>query len=309
VSQTSSAPGKMILLGEHAVVFGQPAIAVAVNLRLRCRMEPATSSTLNGAPLSEISHSYVHHAIRLSGHEGPLALTTASEIPSGSGLGSSAAVSTSLLALLLSRRGSFSGEDVARKAFEVELAVQGRASPVDTSTSVHGRGVLIDNAPGENLLWRIQKDSREWYVHHCDVPRLTFVIGFTGIRASTGPLVAKVKRYHDRTVFARDIIQEIGQLTREGITRLRRGDAVGLGELMTKDHRLLTILGVSSPELDRLVSAALPDSYGAKLTGAGGGGSMIALTDRPKQVSEAIRLKGGIPYEVAIGEDGVRIEH
>lgn len=309
MSQTSSAPGKMILLGEHAVVFGQPAVAVAVNLRLRCRMEPATSSTLNGAPISEASHPYVRHALRLSGHEGPLALTTTSEIPSGSGLGSSAAVSTSLLALLLSRGGSFSGEDVARKAFEVELAVQGRASPVDTSTSVHGRGVLIDNAPGENLLWRIQKDSREWYVHHCDVPRLTFVIGFTGIRASTGPLVAKVKRYYDRTVFARDIIQEIGQLTREGITKLKRGDVVGLGELMTKDHRLLAILGVSSPELDRLVSAALPDSYGAKLTGAGGGGSMIALTDHPKQVSEAIRLKGGIPFEVAIGEDGVRIEH
>ncbi|HOQ27095.1 MAG TPA: mevalonate kinase, partial [Methanomassiliicoccaceae archaeon] len=78
--------------------------------------------------------------------------------------------------------------------------------------------------------------------------------------------------------------------------------------LMTRDHNLLTILGVSSPELQRLVDAALPYSYGAKLTGAGGGGSMIALTDRPEKVVEAIQRRGGTPYVVRTGVDGVRVE-
>jgi mevalonate kinase len=121
-------------------------------------------------------------------------------------------------------------------------------------------------------------------------------------------LVAKVKRYYDRTVFARDVVDEIGQLTREAVPRMRRNDVVGLGELMTRDHRLLTILGVSTPVLDKFVEACLPYSFGAKLTGAGGGGSMIALTGRPEKVAEVIKQKGGIPYSVSIGEPGVRIE-
>jgi mevalonate kinase len=77
---------------------------------------------------------------------------------------------------------------------------------------------------------------------------------------------------------------------------------------MTKDHRLLAILGVSSKELDKLVKATLPYSYGAKLTGAGGGGSMIALTDEPAKVSDILRAKGAIPYIVEIGVDGVRLD-
>ena len=76
---------------------------------------------------------------------------------------------------------------------------------------------------------------------------------------------------------------------------------------MTKNHKLLAILGVSSPELQKLVDAATPYSYGAKLTGGGGGGSMIALTDKPEKVYRAIELRGGIPYIVRTGVDGIKI--
>jgi mevalonate kinase len=140
------------------------------------------------------------------------------------------------------------------------------------------------------------------------VPQLNLVVGFTGISAATGPLVAKVKRFADKSKFAKEIIEEIGQLTIEGREALRRNDPVKLGSLMTKDQKLLAILGVSCQALDDLIDAALPLSYGAKLTGAGGGGSMVALTDRPDQVAEAIRKKGGYPIKVRTGVAGVRLE-
>jgi mevalonate kinase len=305
----TSAPGKVILLGEHAVVFGQPAIAVAVDLRLRCHVHRHGTFTMNGATLTEKTHPYVHNAITAHWSGEALAVETHSDIPSGSGMGSSAAISTALLAALkVLKGGRVMEEEVAREAFGVESTVQGRASPIDTSTSSHGRGIFVDSRAGDRLLWHIQRDVREWYVHDCQVPRMNLVVGYTGIHASTGPLVAKVKRYADRTVFARDIIQEIGGIVREGMKCLQASDLEALGRLMIRDHKLLAILGVSHPSLDKLVRAALPYSYGAKLTGAGGGGSMIALTDKPDEVAEAIRIKGGMPIKVMTGEGGVRLE-
>jgi mevalonate kinase len=77
---------------------------------------------------------------------------------------------------------------------------------------------------------------------------------------------------------------------------------------MSRDQKLLAILGVSCQALDDLIDASLPLSYGAKLTGAGGGGSMVALTDRPDQVAEVIRRKGGYPIKVKTGVPGVKLE-
>lgn len=305
---TVSAPGKIILLGEHAVVFGKPAIALGIDMRLTCTVEKGTENLVNGQPLSDRFHSYMHAAVRDHWTGGPLNITIDSQIPSGSGLGSSAALTVALLGAMSEMHGGIDEENIARLAFDVESTVQGRASPIDTSVSSHGQGIFIDSASHENMLWHIKRDSRQWYVHHCPVPDLTFVIGFTGVRAPTGPLVAKVKRYVDRTRFARDVVDEIAAVTTEGLKRLRDRDVVALGGLMSRDHNLLAILGVSSPDLQRLVDAALPFSYGAKLTGAGGGGSMIALTDRPEKVAGAISRRGGVPYIVRTSVDGVRSE-
>jgi len=306
---SASAPGKLILLGEHAVVFGQPAIAVAINLRLRCRIEKANESTLNGLPINVSAHPYVTRAVSTAWKHGPLAIQTDSDLPSGSGMGSSAAVTVSTLKALHGMMlDQMPDKVISEEAFEVESAVQGRASPIDTSASTHGKGIFVDRIAGEELLWHIEKDVREWYVHHCDVPPLNLVVGFTGINAPTGPLVAKVKRFVDRSGFAKDVVEEIGGLTLEGKQSLRRSDQVTLGRLMTKDHKLLAILGVSCKELDKLVKAALPHSYGAKLTGAGGGGSMIALTDEPSKVAEILKAKGAIPFMVEIGAEGARID-
>ena len=89
---------------------------------------------------------------------------------------------------------------------------------------------------------------------------------------------------------------------------LRTGDIEKVGKLMDRNHDLLAILGVNCTELQRLVDAARPHSHGAKLTGSGGGGSMIALTDKPDETAAAIKRAGGKPYIVKVSTDGVRIE-
>jgi mevalonate kinase len=304
----ASAPGKVILLGEHAVVFGRPAVALAIDLRLRCSIRPSMTPMLNGQPMDERAGPYLAAILREHCPEGPVAINIVSDLPSGSGLGSSAAVTVAALGAISAFRGGISPETIARQAFDVESTVQGRASPIDTSVSSHGGGIFISSERGERLLWEISRDTRRWFIHDCEVPRMTLVVGFTGNKAPTGPLVAKVRRYADRSGFAREIIDEIGTLTLEGMARMKARDLEALGRLMTRDHKLLTILGVSTPALQKLVDASLPHSYGAKLTGAGGGGSMIALTDEPIKVADAIKARGGIPYIVCTGVEGVRGE-
>jgi mevalonate kinase len=303
----TSAPGKVILLGEHAVVYGQPAVSLAIGLRMRVHVEQSTMSSLNGVQLTSHNYSYVSACLAKMG-SAPMSVITSSDFPSGSGLGSSAAVTVALLAALAGQYGPWKEAEVAQQAFEVECEVQGRASPIDTSTCTHGRAILVRPEPGGDLLWQMSLDSRRWCVHHLDAPDMTLVIGFTGRPAPTGPMVAKVKRYVDRSSFARDMVEEIGQVTLEGVRSMAEGDLEALGRSMSINHKLLAILGVSSPELDRLVKACLPHSYGAKLTGGGGGGSMVALTDRPDKVVEVIRSKGGQPFVATTNVPGVKEE-
>jgi mevalonate kinase len=94
----------------------------------------------------------------------------------------------------------------------------------------------------------------------------------------------------------------------EGVDATKAGNKSKIGVLMNENHQLLSELGVSHPMLEQLVEACRKDSYGAKLTGAGGGGSMIALTDSPSDVSAAIIEAGGEPILVDVGCEGVRIE-
>ncbi|MDX1534498.1 MAG: mevalonate kinase, partial [Thermoplasmata archaeon] len=238
----------------------------------------------------------------------PLSVTTQSDLPMASGMGSSAAVTVSLLACLQSGQGPLREEDIARAGFEVEHAVQGRASPIDTTTSTHGGGILLLKEPGEDFLWRIEKGETLWNLHGAALPEITFVVGSTGIEAATGPLVAQVKKRVEARSEARQAVERIGAIALEGVEALRRADLERGGELMLENHRLLNSLGVGHRALDKLVAASVPLSFGAKLTGAGGGGSMIALTSDPVAVTEALRRAGGQAFTVATVSTGVQLE-
>lgn len=302
----ASAPGKLILFGEHAVVFGEPALSTAISLRTEVFARPHTEWLADGASLEEPRYRYVKMAIDRTWTGGPLWLEIRSMIPTGAGLGSSAAVTVASLGALQELQGGLDPPAIAREAFEVEHEVQGRASPIDTSTATAGGGILVRPEAGEDLLWSIGRDTRRWFLHRCDLPPLTLVVGHTGLSAATGPLVAKVKERVDASPEAAGMVKEIGQITLDGLQALRRKDFVTAGRLMDRNQTLLNALGVGHPMLDRLVAAARPHSFGAKLTGAGGGGSMVALTDRPEKAAAAIRDAGGKAFLVRSDPVGVR---
>jgi mevalonate kinase len=301
----ASAPGKLILFGEHAVVFGEPALATAINLRAEVFARPHAEWRADGGSLDEPRYRYVRAAVQKARTKGPLWLEVRSMVPSGAGLGSSAAVTVATLGALHGMVGPVDPKSIAREAFEVEHEVQGRASPIDTSTASAGGGLLVLPKPGEGLLWTIERDSRRWYLHRTDLPPLEFVIGSTGISAATGPLVAKVKERVDADPKAREAVREIGRIALDGLQAIQGRDFARAGQLMDRNHALLTELGVGHPMLDRLVAAARGTSYGAKLTGAGGGGSMVALSARPEATAAAIRAAGGKAFIVRPDPVGV----
>jgi len=304
----ASAPGKFVILGEHAVVYGKPAIAVAINRRFNVTVRKDSEFKINNEASDIKMSPHIRYICGVNDMV-PISVQMDSKIPTGAGLGSSAALSVSFSAAMrvLNNR-SLEKAEIAKEAYEAEFFAQGRGSPMDTSASTNGYGIALNMShEKEDFLWNISKNEHAWDVSRIGVPAMTFVIGNTGIRAPTGPLVEKVGKYRGRNRFASDIVDEIGTITVEGMNALRSNDPVKLGSLMTKNHKLLSILGVSTNELNKLVKVSLPYSYGAKLTGAGGGGSMVALTDQPDKVCEAIASRGGVPFVVKTGVEGVRV--
>src|SRR3989442_10167527 len=277
----ASAPGKLILFGEHAVVFGEPALSTAINLRAEVYARPHAEWRADGGSIDEPRYRYVKTAVAKVKTAGPLWLEIRSMVPSGAGVGSSAAVTVATLGTLHGMGGSIDAKTIAREGFEVEHEVQGRASPIDTSTVSAGGGLLVLPTPRDGLLWTIERDARRWCLHRTDLPPLDFVIGNTGISAATGPLVANVQERVDRSPRAANAVREIGRITLDGLDALRRNDLVAAGRLIDRNHALLTQLGVGHPMLDRLADAARKTSYGAKLTGAAGGGRHLAPPQPP----------------------------
>lgn len=307
MTTTVSAPGKTILFGEHAVVYGEPALSLAVDRRIRCKISDAENkTTVNGYPIERKYHSFILEAINRMGTKEKMRISTESDLPSGAGMGSSAAVTVSTLGCLRRFVGKkIIEKKIAKDAFQVELNVQGNASPIDTSTSTHGNAIMISKEKKENFLWKLEREDKRWFINHSEVPEVDFVIGNTGVHSKTAPLVKKVKRFYERSNFAREIIKEIGEIVRDGAYYLKKEEYEKVGNLMDKNQELLSILGVSHPKLEKLIRGARKHSYGAKLTGAGGGGSMIALTENAEKVAKEIRKRGGTPYMIKPAKKGV----
>lgn len=309
----SSAPGKIFLFGEHAVVYGEPAVAAAVDLRATVTVEERDDDSvrvsapdlgINSAslPLQKLGRGHPDHPeldyVFRSVAEMDVSLgvdvTVESEVPVGSGLGSSAAVTVATIHALARFTGrELSRGEVARRARSVEVDVQGAASPTDTHVSAHG---------GANIV-HPDRNSHESVA----LPDVEFVAGDTGQRGSTAELVENVRVLKDRHDTITDIIHAMGRLTEEGADALERGDTDAVGELMNVNHGLLEALGVSTPLLARLVHAAREaGSPGAKITGSGGGGCMVALD--ASGVADAIAESGGRAIPLEPDTEGVRAE-
>ncbi len=296
---TCSAPGKIYLFGEHAVVYGESAIACAVELRTRVTATSSDSlmisSDLGTTGLDHEIHPYVSSAIEKLGRRN-VSVKISSDIPVGSGLGSSAAVTIATLASInLEFKLGHSNDELARMGHEIEQKVQGAASPTDTFVSTFGGVVEI---PSRRRLDRLE----------CGI-----VIGNTN-KGATSKKTAKLVKHvavlrEEYPELIDPIIRTIGSFSKKGEILVKKKDYISLGKLMNVNHGLLDALGVGTVELSSLVYAARgAGAYGAKITGAGGGGCMVALTDSPDEVASAIENAGGRAIISHFNSSGVKQE-
>jgi mevalonate kinase len=224
-------------------------------------------------------------------------VTVESNIPLGAGLGSSAAVVVAGIDAATRELGvELDSDTIANRAYQVEHDVQdGQASRADTFCSAMGGAV------------RVQGDDCRCLE---DVLSLPFVVGYDGNTGDTGKLVAGVRALREEYGFAADTVEAIGDVVRTGEGALDRGDVEEIGRLMNFNHGLLSAVGVSARSLDTMVWAAREaGALGAKLTGAGGGGCIVAL-DRSEQTHTALEYTPGCEtaFRAELDTAGVRAE-
>lgn len=316
-----TAPGKVILFGEHAVVYGHPALAAATDQRTQVEVDCCGGEfTVNGLRIHDRYHSYLLTAVKevweTRGRTDAVRIQTEGGVPSASGTGSSAALTVATVGAMHALLGRRDPAGVAQDAFRVERMTQGGGSPTDTSTSTAGGGIAIsrlDDPPNVgdrlwDLRWDDPENPRAWAVERIELPDLTVVVGNSGVKGRTDEQVAKVAHAQKKNPVVRDALADIGRITRDAVPRLRAKDFVAVGALMDKAHAALHLLGVNHPAVEHLVQVAraTPGTLGAKLTGAGGGGSMFALSERPDALAQAITAAGGTAYTLRLGGPGVR---
>lgn len=302
-------PAKVILFGEHFVVGGNSALAMTIDLptvvtaersqtdhvRIKSeslRLEATFSADGNLTESSDLKaestlrpiFEVVAFTLKKIGHstEG-FTISVKSSVPIGMGLGSSAATAVGTVSALTALLNSpLSKEEVFEAAYSLEKMVHGHPSGVDQATITFGGMISYRNGTVESTL-EISK------------PPL-LIIGNTGQRRSTGEFVGKVTKLREtRADEYRKIASEAQAISDKALDALRNGRNESLGPLMNENQRLLELVGVSSPELERLIAAARSaGALGAKLTGGGGGGCMIAVAETAtyEKVSQAIQAAG-----------------
>lgn len=321
----ASAPAKIILLGEHFVVYGEPAIVMAIDKRAYARVEKRSDNRLhvrstdlnlevffeNGSfrveqgDLKEAKMKFepvkqaIEKVMEKHGQHVGLDIEINSTVPVGAGLGSSAAVIAATTAATGAILGvKLSKEDILRITYAAEKIVHGTPSGVDPAISTMGGTMLFQMDTGFKPL-EVKTN-------------IPLIIGDTGVERSTRVQVEKVRDLVDKYPRVTEhLMKAAREIVLRAIEALKENDLETLGTMMNINHALLYGIGVSDESLEWLANAARKaGALGAKLTGAGGGGCMIALAREEKleQVSEAIQRSGGRPFVARKTEEGVRIE-
>ena len=299
--------GKIILFGEHAVVYGSRAIAAPVPLAVRARIVDEKDGVWLVIPRWGVEQRLRSDPSKQMSFEVPAALMLRelgladrsmrievySEIPRAMGLGGSAAVAVAIIrALDRHFKLDLSNDQVNALAYQCECVAHGTPSGIDNTVATFG----------QPLVYR-KGDPPE--IHSLQLPKpVQFVIGMTGVEGLTAKMVARVRDGRERNRDVYDaMFKGIDALTVQAIEALKKNDLERLGELMNVCQGLLNGIQVSSWELEELIQVARENgALGAKLTGGGGGGSMIALCpDNADTVIEAMRDAGYQAMAVSIG--------
>jgi mevalonate kinase len=299
--------GKVILFGEHAVVYGCPALAAGLELGAEASAEPASEARVSvqpwgvsvtpeplrasapdkkpGEPSPEGSLAQAFAAL-LAGYDPPPSahVRVTLHVPSGAGLGGSAALSVAIVRALDGLLGrERSPSELSEHALAAERVFHGNPSGVDRAMAAHGGVALYKKgAPLTKLALKAPFD---------------LVVGHSGEPGMTKETVASVARQHQaRPEKTQKIFAGIEAIVQNGKSALERGDLDALGQLMELNQKLLVSLMVSTSTLEAMCTAAVKaGALGAKLTGGGGGGCMIALAAshaQALQVQHALEAEG-----------------
>jgi mevalonate kinase len=304
---SKSAPGKVILLGEHAVVYGQPAIAVPLNKLIAKAFVGARpdkpsgwvdlqapdiglESTLMDMPTKNPLALAVRLVLAELGISQPPAMYVriSSTIPVASGLGSGASVTVAIIRAVSEFLGKpIPDERVSALTYEVEKLHHGMPSGIDNTVITYSKPIYFRRTNHEG-------------VNHVETFKVaspfTIVIGDTGIPSSTSIAVGDVRNsWQEEPQRFDSLFERVGEIVKNARTAIEEGEIESLGLMMDENQELLDEMGVSSRELDHLIQVARSTgAQGAKLSGGGRGGNMIALvaSDIAEKVSQELSKAG-----------------
>jgi mevalonate kinase len=285
LKSTASAPAKIILFGEHFIVYGGKAILCSIDKRITVESELTKTgqieieSSLGKLRISK-SDSYksadsvfrpiiyiAQKMLEKFHSESGIKITVRAEFPSGVGLGSSSACCVAAAGSISGLFGNHTKEEILSMSIDAERTIFENTSGADCTACVYG-GIL--------------EYSKDGHIRKLEfAPKFDLVVANSGIIHSTSKVVSRVKQFKDESqeIFSSLCVQE-ANLIEDALDALQKNDLIKLGKLMTQNQEFLEKISVSNDTLRDMINLAKGTSYGAKITGAGDGGCIIALADK-----------------------------